>query len=97
MRHADEVLHGCLHNVHSNHRLAYLFRHQDTLAFMESHRDYFRATGGIPRTMVYDNMRTAVKSFVGTEKVPTDALFRMSSFYCYSFRFSNARKGNEKG
>ena len=27
---------------HSNGRYAYLFRHQNTLAFMESHRNFFR-------------------------------------------------------
>ena len=82
---------------HSNHRLAFLYRHQDTLAFMESHRDYFHMINGIPREMIYDNMRIAVKSFVGSEKVPTEALARMSCFYRFSFRFCNARKGNEKG
>ena len=82
---------------HSNHRMAYLYRHQDTLAFMESHRDYFRMIRGVPSVMIYDNMRTAVKSFAGSEKVPTDALSRMSTFYRFSFRFCNARRGNEKG
>lgn len=82
---------------HSNHRLAYLYRHQDTLAFMESHRDYFRSVNGVPMVMIYDNMRTAVKAFTGSEKLPTDALSRMSAYYRYSFRFCNARKGNEKG
>ena len=45
---------------HSNGRYAYLFRHQNTLAFMESHRNFFRDIHGVPAMMVYDNMRVAV-------------------------------------
>lgn len=36
------------------------FDYQDTLAFMESHRNFFREVDGVPVTMVYDNMRVAV-------------------------------------
>lgn len=81
---------------HSNHRRGFLFIREHTLAFMESHRNYFRSIGHIPQCMVYDNMKVAVKSFVG-EKEPTDALLDMSNFYGFHFRFCNARRGNEKG
>ncbi len=81
---------------HSNGRWAYLFRRQDTLAFMESHRNFFSDIGGVPRTMVYDNMRVAVKGFVGG-KEPTPALLRMADFYGFPYRFCNARAGWEKG
>ena len=32
---------------------------------------------GVPAMMVYDNMRVAVKSFVGGDKKPTEALMKM--------------------
>ena len=41
--------------------------------------------------MVYDNMRVAVKSFVGGDKKPTEALMKMSGFYCFEYRFCNVR------
>jgi len=47
--------------------------------------------------MVYDNMRVAVKRFVGTEKEPTDGLLKLSLYYGFHFRFCNVRRGNEKG
>lgn len=81
---------------HSNHRRGYLFLREHTLAFKESHRNYFHDIGYIPLRMVYDNMKVAVKSFVGG-KTPTDALIAMSNFYGFQYRFCNARKGNEKG
>lgn len=83
---------------HGNLRRAWLFSRQDTLAFMESHRNFFRQIQGVPHTMVYDNMRVAVKEFVGAnEKTPTEALNRLSAHYVFSFRFCNARAGREKG
>ena len=77
---------------HSNGRYAYLFRHQNTLTFMESHRNFFRDILGVPAMMVYDNMRVAVKSFVGGDKKPTEALMKMSGFYCFEYRFCNVRE-----
>lgn len=82
---------------HSNGRYAWLFRHQNTLAFMESHRNFFREVAGVPTMMVYDNMRVAIKEFVGAEKKPTEALLRLSNFYQCHYRFCNARAGWEKG
>ena len=81
---------------YSNHRMAYLFLHQDTQAFLESHRLFFKAIGCVPHRMVYDNMKVAVKSFVGG-KQPTDALIRLEAAYGFTHRFCNARRGNEKG
>lgn len=83
--------------AYSNARWAYLFHHQNTLAFMESHRNFFRDIRGVPHMMVYDNMRVAVKKFVEKEKVPTDALLRMENYYHFTHRFCNIRSGNEKG
>ena len=98
-------LNGKLHRIqmavftlsHSNGRYAWLFHHQDQLAFMESHRNFFRQIKGVPYIMVYDNMRVAVKKFAGEEKNPTQTLLRMSNFYRYHYRFCNARAGWEKG
>lgn len=81
---------------YSKGRYAYLFHHQDSLAFMESHRNFFRDVNGVPCTMVYDNMKVAM-AFDRKEKKPTVALQRMSNFYRYRWRFCNARAGWEKG
>ncbi len=83
--------------AHSNARYCYLFTRQDTLAFMEAHRNFFRDTKGVPQVMVYDNMRVAIKKFTGSEKQPTDALMRLKTFYRFNHRFCNIRSGNEKG
>lgn len=83
--------------AYSNARYCYLFTRQDTLAFMEAHRNFFRDTKGVPQVMVYDNMRIAIKKFAGNDKQPTDALMNLKTFYKFSYRFCNIRSGNEKG
>ena len=84
--------------AYSNYRYAKLFYRQDSLAFSQSQIDFFSYTGGVFKTMVYDNMRVAVAKFVGrNEKTPTRALLELSSYYKFGFRFCNVRSGNEKG
>ncbi len=82
----------------SNYRFAMLFKAQDTPAFQEAHAVFFDHCGGSYKTMVYDNMRVAVKRFVGiNEKEPTKALLELSVYYGMNFRFCNIASGNEKG
>lgn len=78
--------------------IAYIFEKQETQSFLEAHAEYFENVGGVYKTMVYDNMRVAVKKFVGrNEKEPTEALLKLSIYYGFRFRFCNVRRGNEKG
>ena len=84
-------------SAYGNHRYAKLFRSQDTAAFQESHVCFFRFCHGSYHTVVYDNMKVAVKKFVGpTEKEPTEALIQLSLYYRFNYRFCNVRRGNEK-
>lgn len=82
---------------YGNYRYAQLYRSQDTAAFQEAHAGFFRFCHGSYHTVVYDNMKVAVKKFVGpTEKEPTDALTQLSVYYRFNYRFCNVRRGNEK-
>ena len=77
---------------------ARIFPKQKTLDFQESHACFFDKIKGVHHQMVYDNMKVAVKRFVGrTEKEPTEALLKLSMFYGFDFRFCNTAAGNEKG
>lgn len=81
-----------------NYRFSMLFHRQDTLAFMEAHNEFFSHMGGVFQEMVYDNMKVAVREFVGrNEKAPTEALLNLSGWFHFRYRFCNVRKGNEKG
>lgn len=84
---------------YSNYRWAYLFYRQDMPSFLQSHVLFFNHLKFVPQQMVYDNMRVAVKKFAikNSEKVATDDLLKLSSYYQFDYRFCNIRKGNEKG
>ena len=85
-------------SAYSNYRYAFLYKRQDTIAFMDSHVRFFAITGGVFKQMVYDNMRVAVAKFIGPhEKEPTRALLQLRGHYSFSHRFCNAFRGNEKG
>lgn len=73
-----------------------LFKRQDKQALLEAHVNCFDFWGHVPSLMVYDNMRTAVKSFVG-EKKPTAEICQLQAFYGFQHVFCNIRSGNEKG
>lgn len=81
----------------TNFRFAFLYRKEDTQAFIDAHARFFEMVGGVYKTMVYDNMKVAIAKFVGNEKEPTEALKKLSLFYGFNFRFCNIRAGNEKG
>jgi len=81
-----------------NYRYARVFVKQDTAAFQQAHALFFEHVGGVYRELVYDNMKVAVKRFVGpTEKEATNGLLSLSMYYQFGFRFCNVRRGNEKG
>jgi len=83
---------------YSNYRYAVLFERENMQAFLSSHAKFFSDIGGSYKEMVYDNMRVAVKKFVGRhEKEATDGLLKLSLYYLFDFRFCNIARGNEKG
>lgn len=84
-------------SAYGNYRFARLFTKQTTECFQEAHALFFQHIDGVYRTMVYDNMKVAVKRFVGTEKEPTQGLQQLSLYYGFQHRFCNVRSGNEKG
>lgn len=84
-------------SAYGNFRFSYLFTKQATECFQEAHARFFEKIGGVYHTMVYDNMKVAVKRFVGTEKEPTEGLLKLSLYYTFQFRFCNVARGNEKG
>jgi transposase/predicted transcriptional regulator len=85
--------------TYSNHRWAQLFDRQDMCSFLQAHVLYFSLVRKVYQEIVYDNMRTAVAKFAvrNKDKKATEALLKLSAYYCFSIRFCNAYRGNEKG
>lgn len=83
--------------AYSDDHYALIYEKQNTESFIDSHVEYFNYLGKVPLKIVYDNMKVAVKNFVGTEKEPTEALLKLETHYVFDHRFCNTRRGNEKG
>lgn len=82
----------------SNIRYAYLYRSENSQAFIDAHIRFFAFMDAVPHCMVYDNMKVAVAKFVGrNERVATITLQQLSTYYGFAYRFCNICKGNEKG
>lgn len=81
-----------------NYRHAILYNSQKMENFLDSHVKFFNKVDGVYQTVVYDNMKVAVKKFVNkTEKEPTEDLLKLSLYYGFKYRFCNTCSGNEKG
>ena len=81
-----------------NYRSANLYHNQKMENFLDAHVKFFNEIGGVYHTVVYDNMKVAVKRFVSkTEKEPTEDLLKLSLYYGFKYRFCNVCSGNEKG
>lgn len=64
---------------------------------VEGLRLAFEFFGDVPRRVIFDNARVAVKSGSGKKAVAQDAYDAMAIHYCFKTEFCNVRKGNEKG
>ena len=64
----------CMDLPHSDDCFVVAFPVERTESFLEGHNQAFAYFGGVPRTILYDNTRIAVKEIAGDgERKPTDS------------------------
>ena len=76
---------------------AMCFRKQNTEAFLEGLRHAFEFFGGVPRRVIFDNAKVAVKRGYGKNAISQEAYAAFAAHYCFETVFCNAASGNEKG
>jgi len=75
-----------------------LYDNKKMVSFLDAHVSAFEHFGGIHNEIVYDNLKQAVRRFVGSnKKEATKDLIQLALYYKFEYRFCNVRKGNEKG
>lgn len=75
---------------------AYLREKQE--AFFEAHRLAFEFFGGVPKKVIYDNLKTAVrKILVGTNREEQEGFSALKAHYVFTAEFCNPREAHEKG
>jgi len=71
---------------------------ETTEAFLDGHVSSFACFGGVPLSLLYDNLKIAVARICGDGKrQPTRAFTELVSHYLFADRFSRPGKGNDKG
>jgi transposase len=69
----------------------------NTQTFLRRHEDAFSYFGGIPRVILYDNLKSAVLSRSGNDIRFNPDLLEFAGFYSYEPRACWPYRGNEKG
>ncbi len=88
----------CIDLPHSDDSFVMMFPAENTEAFLEGHNQAFAYFQGVPRTILYDNTRIAVKEITGDgERKPTEAFSGLQSHYLFATKFGRPGKGNDKG
>jgi hypothetical protein len=66
-------------------------------AFLEGHQKAFEYSGGVPRTLIYDNLKTAVKEGWGKFAREQERFIAFRAHYVYDTWFCNRNEAHEKG
>lgn len=75
-----------------------IYPSQKTEYFLEGLMACFAFFGAVPKIIIFDNLKPAVKTILtGTERELQERFLKFQSFYCFEAEFCGPGKGNEKG
>jgi len=87
----------CARLCYSCTPFAVCYRRQNTEAFLDAIIRAFEFFGGVPRRVIFDNGKVAVKSGYGKNAVCQEKYIEFAAHYCFETVFCNPASGNEKG
>lgn len=74
------------------------FERANQEAFFQGHVNAFLFLGGIPLTITYDNLKSAVQAILkGNKRTENERFVAFRQSWLFDSRFCNPAKGNEKG
>jgi transposase len=83
---------------HSGVTFARAYLHETMECFLEGHKRAFEWLGGIPRTLVYDNLKTAViRILSGPDREESTLMSALRTHYLFESAFCRPGEGHEKG
>jgi len=74
-----------------------VFFSQNLESFLEAQQLMFDHFGGVPRRLIFDNAKVAVKEGFGLHAKATDGYAAFAAHYAFRTDFCNIASGNEKG
>jgi transposase len=88
----------CFDLPHSDACFVKAYPAETTEAFLDGHVSAFAFFGGVPISILYDNLKIAVARILGDGKrLRTRAFTELVSHYLFQDRFGRPGKGNDKG
>ena len=82
----------------SGRDFAWLYPHQEQVAFLDGHVRAFAHFGGVPHRLLYDNLRAAVaKVLVGSARVLAARMQALATHYAFEPCFARPGTGHDKG
>lgn len=88
----------CMSLPHSDACFVKAYPRETTEAFLDGHVSAFAFFGGVPLSLLYDNLKIAVAKICGDGKRErTRAFTELVSHYLFADRFGRPGKGNDKG
>ena len=87
----------CMRECYSDDFFCCAFYRQNEESFLEGMRAGLEHFSGVPRKIIFDNARVAVKEGFGVHAKVTERYLAMASHYAFKPVFCNIASGNEKG
>ena len=87
----------CMRECYSADIFVMAFMRQNEESFLEGILNGFEYFGGVPRKLIFDNAKVAVKDGFGANAVATDKYKAMAAHYAFTPVFCNVAQGHEKG
>ncbi len=83
---------------HSGVAFVQAYFHETMECFLDGHRKAFEWLNGVPRTLVYDNLKTAVlRVLEGSDREETRLMSALRAHYLFETAFCRPGEGHEKG
>lgn len=83
--------------MHSGRDFAWLYRHCDQVSFIDGHVRAFAHFGGVPRRLLYDNLKAAVKKILKVGRELSGRFEVLVAHYVFEANFARPRTGHDKG
>lgn len=87
----------CMRLCYSCDIFVMAFYRQNEESFLEGHIKAFEFFKGVPKRLIFDNAKVAVKEGFGKYAKPQEQYYALSAHYAFEMNFCNPGKGNEKG
>jgi len=85
----------CMRLCYSCDIFVMAFYRQNEESFLEGHIEALKFFGGVPKRLIFDNAKVAVKEGFGKYAKPQDQYYSLSAHYAFEMTFCNPGKGND--